>query len=84
MAIPLQRLQGGLSSYHALQLVGGTHHGSGVSLPAHVRDGRVQEGWKEGGRGRIKFRKGRWWFLILIYCSQQATVTTHYECVVRI
>lgn len=30
VALPLQRLQGGVQSHHALQLVGGAHSGSSV------------------------------------------------------
>lgn len=51
LAVPLPWLQGGLSGYHALQLVGGTH--SGYCVNTHLGDGGVQEGRKEGGKGFV-------------------------------
>lgn len=57
MAVPLQRLQGSLQSYHALQLVGGTYSGSGVDTPTDMWwDAGGKERWKEGrseGEGEI-------------------------------
>lgn len=57
MAVSLQRLQGSLQSHHALQLVGGTHSGSGVDTPTDMwwdadgKEGRREIKRKSFGKG---------------------------------
>lgn len=56
ISVPLWRLQSGLQNDHALQVVGGTHPGSGVDSPPTWKNGRIQEGRKirEGCSSRGK------------------------------